>query len=101
MRTTTLDLTPLTRAEALAAVAAMSPAEAAQLSADWLARLHAAATDDPWVTGFAVVHRESGAVVGKCGFKAPPTADGMVEIAYGMDPAHRGKGFATEAAGAL
>ena len=48
-----------------------------------------------------MVHRPSGATVGFCGFKGPPGADGMVEIAYGVVPEHQGKGYATEAAEAL
>ena len=40
-------------------------------------------------------------MIGSCGYKGPPDADGMVEIAYAIDEAHRGQGFATEAAQAL
>lgn len=79
----------------------MTPAERTELSADWLARLHAATAADPWVHGFSLVRRDTGAVVGTCGFKGPPDADGAVEIAYGVDPDHRGRGYATEAAAAL
>jgi RimJ/RimL family protein N-acetyltransferase len=79
----------------------MSPADKAQVSADWLARLGGSASADPWTHGFSIVHRGTGAAVGSCGFKAPPTADGAVEIAYGIDPDHQGKGYATEAATAL
>lgn len=82
-------------------VQAMSPAEQAQLSGDWLAQLHASTSADPWVTGFFIVQRETGTAVGKCGFKGPPAADGVVEIAYGVDPEQQGKGYATEAAEAL
>src|SRR5205085_256855 len=39
--------------------------------------------------------------IGQCGFKGPPDGEGCVEIAYGIDPEHRGNGYATEAAGAL
>jgi ribosomal-protein-alanine N-acetyltransferase len=46
------------------------------------------------------VLRETGREVGSAGFKGPPT-EGVVEIAYGIDPDHQGKGFATEAAHAL
>ena len=56
---------------------------------------------DPWIHGFMLVHRDTGGVVGRCGFKGPPDGDGMVEIAYGVNPEHEGKGYATEAAGAL
>jgi len=78
----------------------MAPDVRAQVSADWLARFHASTTTDPWVHGFRMVHRDSGAVVGTCAFKGPPT-EGMVEIAYGVEPEEQGKGFATEAARAL
>ncbi|MEY2854243.1 MAG: hypothetical protein RL030_1375 [Pseudomonadota bacterium] len=44
--------------------------------------------------------RENGLSVGACMFKGPP-ADGVVEIAYGIDPDQQGKGYATEAAQAL
>ena len=39
-------------------------------------------------------------MVGEGGFKGPPR-DGVVEIAYGTAPAHRGKGYATQTAAAL
>jgi len=40
-------------------------------------------------------------VIGGAGFKDPPDAEGMVEIAYGVVPAHQNNGYATEAAEAL
>ena len=76
----------------------MSPSQRALLSADWLAQFHASTSDDPWVHGFRLIHRDSGAVVGT--FKGPPSA-GAVEIAYGVSPDQQGKGYATEAAQAL
>jgi len=98
--TATTQLIPQTRAAIQAMIEAMSPSEKAQLSADWLTRFHASTESDPWVHGFHVVHRDTGLVVGTCGFKGPP-ADGVVEIAYGVAPDHQGKGYATEAARAL
>src|SRR5438067_1289320 len=95
VQTNRLELIPVKREDVLAEVEAMSPAERATLSADWLARLHASAPADPWVHGFSLVHRGTGAAVGRCGFKGPPTADGEVEIAYGVDSGHRGNGYAT------
>ena len=71
-----------------------------EVSPAWLAQLHAASAADPWVHGFAVVHRESCSVIGSTGFKGPPDEDGMVEIAYGIVPAFQGRGYATEAAAA-
>ena len=100
MQTKNLNLVSLQREEVLAMVDAMIPEEKAHVSADWLARVHASAAADPWTHGFSLVHRETGTAVGTCGFKGPP-ADGVVEIAYGVDPDHQGKGYATEAAEAL
>ncbi len=85
----------------LARIEAMSPADRAEVSPVWLAQLRAAAPGDPWTHGFAMVERASGTVVGSCGYKGPPSPEGIVEIAYGVAPEHRGRGYATEAALAL
>jgi len=82
-------------------IEAMNADEKAQLSTDWLALLQGATATDPWIHGFSLVHRDGAVVVGTAGFKGPPGADGVVEIAYGVVPEHQGKGFATEAARAL
>lgn len=84
----------------LARIDAMSPEDRAQVSPDWLARLRAS-TPSPWTHGFAMIERESAAAVGSCGFKGPPGPDGAVEIAYGVEPAFQGRGYAKEAAAAL
>jgi [ribosomal protein S5]-alanine N-acetyltransferase len=96
-----LELVLQTRAELLAFVEEMSPADRAEVSPDWLARVRVTPEGDPWALSFAVIKRDDGAVVGSCGFKGPPAPDGVVEVAYGIDPAHRGCGFATESAEAL
>jgi RimJ/RimL family protein N-acetyltransferase len=101
IQTDNLKLVLQTQAETLAAIEALSPADRAHVSADYLARVRALTGPDPWVLGFAVVHRGSDAVIGNCGYKGPPDPDGVVEISYGIDPDHRGKGYATEAAEAL
>ena len=72
-----------------------------EASPEWLARLRSSSGPDPWRYGFFLVDRESRIVVGTAGFKGPPDRDGVVEIAYATVPAHEGRGFATEAAGAL
>jgi RimJ/RimL family protein N-acetyltransferase len=95
-----LELVPRTREEVLAEIAAMTASDKAQLSPIWLARLAASAVVDPWVHGYSLVQRGSAVVVGSCGFKGPP-ADGVVEIAYGVSPEQRNRGYATEAAAAL
>jgi len=99
-RDPTTQLVPQTRNDVQAMIEAMSPSERAEFSADWLAQFHASAEIDPWVHGFRVVHGESGAIVGSCMFKGPPTG-GVVEVAYGMSPEEQGKGYATEAVKAL
>jgi len=100
LHTTSLKLVPKTRDEVRADVAAMSAADKAQLSPVWLTRLASSAAVDPWVHGYSLVERGSDAIVGSCGFKGPP-AEGVVEIAYGVAPEQRNRGYATEAAGAL
>jgi len=101
VQTKNLKLVPRTLEEVRAMVEAMTPSEKAELSADWLALLRASTSPDPWTHGFSLVHRDSDTVVGMCGFKGPPAADGVVEIAYGVSPEYRGKGYATEAAQSL
>jgi RimJ/RimL family protein N-acetyltransferase len=71
------------------------------VSPAWLERLRVAVDPDPWRFGFGLVERTTGVVVGMASFKGPPDDQGVVEIAYGIAPAHRGRGFATEAANAL
>jgi [ribosomal protein S5]-alanine N-acetyltransferase len=87
--------------ETLARIERMSPAERAEVSPDWLAHVRSTSTPDPWMHGFTIADRTSGAAIGGCGFKGPPDPEGIVEIAYGVDPAHQGRGYATEASRAL
>jgi RimJ/RimL family protein N-acetyltransferase len=101
IRTDNLTLVLQSVEEVLARIESMSPAEKAEVSPEWLAQLRAAASGDPWTHGFSIVHRDSGAVIGGCGYKGPPSPDGMVEIAYGVDADYQGHGYATEAARAL
>jgi len=101
IETNRLRLAPNTPADIRAQIDGMKPDERAQVSPDWLARAYAATEPDPWALGFAIVHRETDAVIGMCAFKGPPSADGIVEIAYGVAPDHQGNGYATEAAAAL
>jgi RimJ/RimL family protein N-acetyltransferase len=71
------------------------------LSAGFVESLRAHERSDPWSFGFALVEHASGTVIGTAGFKGPPAADGVVEIAYAVVPNRRGRGIATEAVGAL
>ena len=66
-----------------------------------LGKLATAGAAAAWWAPFLLVHRESGAVIGLCGFKGPADADGVIELGYGIAPAFRGQGLATESAAAL
>ena len=101
IETARLQLIPNSPDEVRAQIEKMDAQVRKELSQDWLARVAAATAVDPWVLGFTLVHRSTGDVIGTCGFKAPPDADGMVEIAYGVSPEHQNNGYATEAAAAL
>lgn len=68
------------------------------ISEAWLIQLRATTTADSWQHGFAVVHVARGLVIGTVGFKGPPDASGVVELAYGIAPSFQGQGYATEAA---
>jgi RimJ/RimL family protein N-acetyltransferase len=53
--------------------------------------------EEPWLYRVAQL-RETGVVVGRVGFHAPPDQDGVVEIGYSVAPAYRRQGLATEMA---
>ena len=97
--TTNLELRPKTRADVEHMIASMTPYEKAQFSAEWMAILRASETENPWIFGFTAMLRD-GQAIGTGGFKGPPDG-GVVEIAYAVVEAHRGKGYATEIAQAL
>ena len=62
-----------------------------------LGQLERDPAEQPWLYRAAVL-RETGRVVGRAGFHAPPDAEGTVEIGYSTHPAHRRQGFAREMA---
>lgn len=64
------------------------------------AQLTADPTEEPWLYRVAVL-RETGGVVGRIGFHAPPDSAGAVEIGYSVAPAYRRQGLATEMATGL
>lgn len=59
--------------------------------------LAASANPDPVFTLYLIRETAEGLAVGGLGFFGPPDADGAVEFGYGLVPAARGAGFATEA----
>ena len=99
--TANLDLMLQTPDDVLAWVESLPPADRAEVSPDWIERVRSTPTGDPWALSFTAIERASGLTVGSYAFKGPPDAAGVVEVAYGTDPAHRGRGFATESAEAL
>ena len=101
IETENLRLTVSEPADVLRWIDAMEPADRAQVSDDWLARVRATTVADPWTCGFIMLHRATGEAVGSCAFKSPPDPDGIVEIAYGVNPDHQQRGYATEAAQGL
>lgn len=100
LTTKRLKIVPQTRESALAMVENMSPEDRAQVSPEWLALVNGPETHGHWVYGFAVTMRGTDKQVGVGGFKGPPE-NGVVEIAYAVDAAQRGRGYATEIAGGL
>jgi ribosomal-protein-alanine N-acetyltransferase len=96
-----LRLVPHSWADVEAMLDAMSPEDRAEISPEWLARARLSRDADPWTLGFAIRRADREDIIGRCGFKGPPDADGMVEIAYGVDVAHEHHGYASEAAAAL
>jgi RimJ/RimL family protein N-acetyltransferase len=71
-----------------------------EASADFKARVQSAKQSDPWLFGFAIIHKIDNVLIGTGGFPGPPS-DGVTEIAYGIAPNYQGKGYATEVAAAL
>jgi [ribosomal protein S5]-alanine N-acetyltransferase len=54
-------------------------------------------SDSLWL----LIERGSRTVVGSAGFQGHPSAEGEVELGYGVHPDFRNRGYATEAARAL
>jgi [ribosomal protein S5]-alanine N-acetyltransferase len=87
--------------ETLDRINSMKPEVKALLSENWLNQLRDAETESPWIHGFSILRRSDNLPIGQCGFKGPPNADGMVEIAYHTYSEHERRGYATEAALAM
>jgi [ribosomal protein S5]-alanine N-acetyltransferase len=56
--------------------------------------------DNQWVSYFTLT-QDNPTLIGTCGFKGIPTAEGVVEIGYEIRDDYQGQGYASEAAFAL
>lgn len=54
-----------------------------------------------WVTNWQVILDEKNQSIGSACFTGRPDRQGSVELGYGLQPEHRGRGYMTEAARAL
>ena len=48
-----------------------------------------------------MVEKVSNVAIGQMGFKGAPSEDGSIELGYGINPSHWGRGYATEMVNAL
>jgi RimJ/RimL family protein N-acetyltransferase len=101
LQTVRLDLVLESTEAVLGRIDALTPQQRAEVSSEWLVRLRNTPVPSVWTHGVFLIDRATGAVVGSAGFKAPPDADAVVEIAYGLEPEYWGRGYAREAARAL
>lgn len=100
LETSRLTLVLQTREEVERMIAGLPEEHRAQISPLWLEQMRAAKDGDPFAFAFGIVLRDQNSEIGGCSYKGPPI-NGVVEIAYRIDPEHQRKGFATEAAQAL
>lgn len=67
---------------------------------EWMRKQLRAGADPAWWS-YLVIHTADRALIGLAGYKGQPDAEGRVEIGYGIAPAYRGRGYATETAQGL
>ena len=75
------------------------PGDALGLFPRWAARLEATPAYVEW--GGTLIERAEHVAVGQMSFKDLPDGRGCVELGYGINPAYRNRGYATEMARAL
>ena len=101
VETNRLQLAPQSVDDVRAMLDALPPEDRAHVSDEWLARVNHPGGADEWTLGFRLLERATGTLIGHAGFKGPPSAEGCVEIAYGILPDYEGRGYGTEAAEGL
>ena len=73
------------------------PAEELKEAASYFIKI---LTESPEMEGrlcWFIIEKEKNIVIGSIGFKAKPDKEGIIEIGFGIAPAFRHKGYATEA----
>jgi len=50
---------------------------------------------------FSIIHKESGEIIGSCGYNALDFANGVAEIGYDLAKSYWGRGYASEAVSSL
>lgn len=98
LKTKRLRLVPLTDEALAERLAQTSDAQQRAIYETMLANCRAQPADRLWYTCWSIRLKDGGEEVGRFSFKGPPNELGEVEIAYRIDPPHRGVGYATEAA---
>lgn len=86
--------------QVLAWLDSLPPDVRVEISESWIQQVRRARPGDFWSLGFEI-RLADGVPVGSCAFKGPPDGERAVELGYGIDPDHQGKGIATEAVKAL
>jgi RimJ/RimL family protein N-acetyltransferase len=87
--------------QVLAWIEALPSEIRAQVSESWIEKARRTQPGDYWSLGFEIRSLETSDIVGNCAFKGPPDIDRVVELAYGIEPEHQSKGYATESARTL
>lgn len=101
LKTKRLRLSPMSDAELAQRAAGEGDPELRGAYEEMLAGCRAHPDARLWYTAWRISLRDSGDPVGDIGFKGPPGERCEVEVGYGIDGPHRGRGYATEAARAL
>ena len=100
LKTKRLHLVPMRRQELCETIAREEDPELKQAYEEMLAGLDADPAHALWNTPWAMLLKKEGTCIGDLGFKGAPKK-GTVELGYGVRKEYEGKGYTTEAVGAM